>query len=387
MASVGAWNAINLDGGGSASMSVEGRLISEPSEPCQSQAVDPLLGGALAKAASGHVRCEKPVGSVLCFHDEENAAAAMTGTGDDAGPNISSSAGTKPGFDAIAHLKQARFVKQLRVQLEKERALELKSKARAKLEREIAANATLAVARAQAEEQASERKSKAVLRSRVAQAVARATDSASQAAAAANASAAAAIDIAVQKMKRSNAAILTAERKRNAEAVAMLRQQLVLARERAANASLVARRKEVYSEREAEREHEDAEKAERRFRKEKQKLRHEKAELDEVERVEEDQQTMFQLSGPALFIFGAVFVVSLLLNVMPACSSAASAARAEVHRRQRYHPSRSGHMRLDTRESPSGHDKSSALGSDASPSNDVEMVSTAIEFDFEEEGV
>ena len=47
-------------------------------------------------------------------------------------------------------------------------------------------------------------------------------------------------------------------------------------------------------------------------------------------------------------------------------------------------------MRLETHESPGGHDKDGGgtpRGGDASPGNDVEMVSTAIEFDFEEEGV
>ena len=196
--------------------------------------------------------------------------------------------------------------------------------------------------------------------------------------------------MAVQKAKRSDAAILAAERKRNAAAIAMLRKELTSARKRAANVSLLAHRKEARSEQEAEREREDAKQAERRFRKEKQKLRHEKAELEDIERVEEDQETTFQLSGPVLLIFGVVFVGSLLLNVMPACSSAASAARAEVHRRQRFHPSSSGHMRLETHESPGGHDKDGGgtpRGGDASPGNDVEMVSTAIEFDFEEEGV
>ena len=360
-------------------MSVEGRLISEPSEPCQAQAIDPLLGGALAKAASGHVRCEKPVGSVLCFHDTENSEAAMTSAANGAGPSSDPGAGASKVPSPITRSQQAQLVQQLRVQLEKERALELKTKAREKRERASAANATLAAARAQAKEQ----------KLRAAQA-ARARDSAYQAAAAANASAAVAVDVAVRKAKRSDAAILAAERKRNAAAIALLHKELISARKRAANVSLWAHRKEARSEQEAEREREDAEQAERRFRKEKQKLRHEKAELEDVERVEEEQETTFQLSGPALLIFGVVFVGSLLLNVMPACSSAASAARAEVHRRQRFHPSSSGHMRLETHESPGGYDKDGGgtpRGGDASPGNDVEMVGTAIEFDFEEEGV
>ena len=153
VASVGVWNAINLDGGGSASMSVEGRLISEPSEPCQAQAIDPLLGGALAKAASGHVRCEKPVGSVLCFHDTENSEAAVTGAASSAGPSSNSSAGASKVPEPIARSQQAQLVQQLRAQLEKERAQELKTKAREKRERASAANATRAATRAQAEEQ------------------------------------------------------------------------------------------------------------------------------------------------------------------------------------------------------------------------------------------
>jgi hypothetical protein len=55
---LGFWNAINLDGGGSSSMSINGTLISAPSWECDH---DNDLDGK-------YLRCEKPVSTITCIH-------------------------------------------------------------------------------------------------------------------------------------------------------------------------------------------------------------------------------------------------------------------------------------------------------------------------------
>jgi hypothetical protein len=57
----------------SASMAVHGTLISEPLEACQDTAIDPILGQLNKKP---QFRCEKPVSTALCFHDAPGSAAA-----------------------------------------------------------------------------------------------------------------------------------------------------------------------------------------------------------------------------------------------------------------------------------------------------------------------
>merc|ERR1719150_1204613 len=64
----GAVNAINLDGGGSSAMALNGVLINYPSD---------MLPPSCH--ASGKYQCERPVSSVLCVHElEEEAAGAPT---------------------------------------------------------------------------------------------------------------------------------------------------------------------------------------------------------------------------------------------------------------------------------------------------------------------
>jgi len=61
----GAVEAINLDGGGSSAMAVDGQLINYPSD-MKPPSCDP----------SGLYQCERPVSTILCIHEQEGAAAA-----------------------------------------------------------------------------------------------------------------------------------------------------------------------------------------------------------------------------------------------------------------------------------------------------------------------
>jgi len=61
----GAVQAINLDGGGSSAMAVDGQLINYPSD-MKPPSCDP----------SGQYQCERPVSTVLCIHEPEGDAAA-----------------------------------------------------------------------------------------------------------------------------------------------------------------------------------------------------------------------------------------------------------------------------------------------------------------------
>merc|ERR1711920_207248 len=68
----GAVNAINLDGGGSSAMALNGILINYPSD---------MLPPSCR--ASGAYQCERPVSTVLCVHEleEETARASGMSTG------------------------------------------------------------------------------------------------------------------------------------------------------------------------------------------------------------------------------------------------------------------------------------------------------------------
>jgi len=61
----GAVEAINLDGGGSSAMAVDGQLVNYPSD-MKPPSCDP----------SGLYQCERPVSTILCIHEQEGDAAA-----------------------------------------------------------------------------------------------------------------------------------------------------------------------------------------------------------------------------------------------------------------------------------------------------------------------
>jgi hypothetical protein len=80
---LGAWQAINLDGGGSGSMSVYGEMISTPTEACHAHLdedggmvgafTDPILEkGDWDK----YFRCEKEVGTITCIHSAPHAVGS-----------------------------------------------------------------------------------------------------------------------------------------------------------------------------------------------------------------------------------------------------------------------------------------------------------------------
>lgn len=115
---LGFYNAINLDGGGSATMTVNHTLVSEPSWRCSEMKT---LGAAVydgdrvfrqAEATVGYgsdgmkaaVRCEKPVASIACVHARmppgylQRAAGggSSSGSGNGAVPSISTAPSTVP---------------------------------------------------------------------------------------------------------------------------------------------------------------------------------------------------------------------------------------------------------------------------------------------------
>ena len=79
---LGFYSAINLDGGGSATMTVNHTLVSEPSWACEEG------GDDLSSASNlyGYYHCEKPVSTITCIHSMAPPAFPAAAGGPSAGP-------------------------------------------------------------------------------------------------------------------------------------------------------------------------------------------------------------------------------------------------------------------------------------------------------------